>query len=194
MTDRPDLALIKVRLIWSEDEDFIAHAPEDIAALLAEVERLRANPLQDIRTVELPGLLDDFYPDDEDDAEADAFLPADALNSMYNDEKNRLRWKHDGQLVSLCERCNVQWYNTWDVPDDEWNAGRHDYNELCRPCFDLLAARVEIARLRAVAEAAKDVAENTVLDADARLPYVVVQPDRSEWQALLQAIEAWTDD
>jgi hypothetical protein len=35
----------------------------------------------------------------------------DNLDSIYNDSDNRLRWKHDGALVSACERCGVQWFD-----------------------------------------------------------------------------------
>lgn len=50
--DAADHALATNRHGWRPDAEFIAHAPTDIAALLAEVERLRAELADEYHTMD----------------------------------------------------------------------------------------------------------------------------------------------
>jgi len=53
--------------------------------------------------------------------------------------RSLLRWTEDGAPVLACSRCGCQWWDDWFVPDAEWEQGRHGYDVLCRPCWDLLS-------------------------------------------------------
>ena len=72
-----------------------------------------------------------------------------SVYSAYRDGEWRLYWVEDDALVLACGRCGVQWFDDWHVPDEVWEAGRHGYDALCRPCWDLL-------RQQAVIEAAQE--------------------------------------
>jgi hypothetical protein len=76
------------------------------------------------------------------------------------------------------------------VPFVALDITRDDADFIAHAPDDIAALLAEVEQLRAVVEAAKEIAANSVIDSDARLRYVIVQPDRTEWGALLQAIEA----
>jgi hypothetical protein len=81
-------------------------------------------------------------------AESSVYSAQDATGNW------RLYWTEYGSLVETCERCGCQWFDGWDIPGAQWEAGRNGHNALCRPCFDLLAAEATIAQLREALEAA----------------------------------------
>ena len=92
-----------------------------------------------------------------------------SVYSAYRDGEWRLYWVEDDALVLACGRCGVQWFDDWHVPDEVWEAGRHGYDALCRPCWDLL-------RQQAVIEAAQ-----RFMDA-ADLSRAVIPEPPSEWR------------